>query len=52
MKFLTYNRRTFVYSMGNKVVTPKEFWFAAKHLIVNKPGCLCQDDKNVLMYEL
>lgn len=51
MKLITYNRRTFIYSIGKKEVTAKEFWYMAKWLIINKPGCLVQDDKNLLMYE-
>ena len=51
MKFITYNRRNFIYSIGKKVVTAKEFWYMAKWLIINKPNCKVQDDDNCLMYQ-
>lgn len=51
MVHITYNRRTLEYSIGKKRVTAKEFWYMAKYLIINKPGCLVQDDKNCLIYQ-
>ncbi|WP_298118051.1 hypothetical protein [Flavobacterium sp.] len=50
-KFITYNRITLTYTIGSKKVKPKEWWFMAKFLIINKPGCLVQDDRNCLMYQ-
>ena len=50
-KFITYNRITFTHTIGNKIVTAKEWWYMAKWLIINKPGCKVQDDDNCLMYE-
>lgn len=49
--YLTYNRLNFTYSIGKKEVSPKQFWFHVKYLIINKKGSLIQDDKNILMYE-
>ena len=49
-KYVIYNRKTFIYKIGNKVVSAKEWWYMVKWLIINKPGCLCQDDDNLLMY--
>lgn len=49
--YVTYNRINFQHSIGKKIVTPKEFWYMVKWLIINKPGCLVQDDKNLLMYK-
>lgn len=50
-KFLTLNRVTGVYKIGNKAVTFKEFWFMAKYLINTKKGCKVKDDKYILMYQ-
>lgn len=50
-KIISYNRLLGTYSIGNKKVTAKEWWYMAKWLMINKPGCKIQDDRNCLMYE-
>ena len=50
IKYISYNRVTGEYKIGNKKVNFKEFWYMAKELIIKKPGCLIQDDKYLLMY--
>jgi hypothetical protein len=51
MKLMVLNRVTWEYKIGNKTASPKQWWYMAKHLIMNKRGCKVQDDNFLLMYE-
>ncbi len=50
MIFAIYNRITGEYKIGNKVVDSHTWWVHVKHVIINVPGSLAQDDKFILMY--
>jgi hypothetical protein len=50
IKLATLNRLSGQYKLNNKIVDGKKWWYHVKYLIINHPGCLMEDSREMLIY--